>query len=129
MWNQLILVDFCRHTGNKQLHEMVCNSRLPIATYKLTTVSTQPGFWMRSAFTTWNTSTMPSVLQHSVALMREQNTPHRLTVSLHAVQITCAYVCVQVMCVCVLCVQIKGKINQISKLANYRTYKNWVAIM
>ena len=27
-----------------------------------------------------NTSTMPSVLQHSVALIREQNTPHRLTV-------------------------------------------------
>ena len=28
---------------------------------------------------------MPSVLQHSVALMNEQNTPHRLTVSLCAV--------------------------------------------
>ena len=51
----------------------------------LTTVRTLPGFWMRSAFTTWNTSTMPSVLQHSVALMNEQNTPHRLTVSLCAV--------------------------------------------
>ena len=48
-------------------------------------MSTLPGFWMRSAFTTWNTSTMPSVLQHSVALMNEQNTPHRLTVSLCAV--------------------------------------------
>ena len=60
----------------------------------LTTVSTLPGFWMRSAFTTWNTSTMPSVLQHSVALMNEQNTPHRLTVSLQCV-------CVRVrVCVC-----------------------------
>ena len=55
-----------------------CTCRL----FTLTTVSTLPGFWMRSAFTTWNTSTIPSVLQHSVALMNEQNTPHRLTVSL-----------------------------------------------
>ena len=53
----------------------------------LTTVRTLPGFWMRSAFTTWNTSTMPSVLQHSVALMNEQNTPHWLTVSLCAVSV------------------------------------------
>jgi len=59
-----------------------CNSEVAYI-YQLTTVSTLPGFWMRSAFTTWNTSTIPSVLQHSVALMREQNTPHRLTVSLH----------------------------------------------
>ena len=92
----------CRHTGNKQIHahEMVCNSEVThIATYKPTTVSTLPGFWMRSAFTTWNTSTMPSVLQHSVALMREQNTPHRLTVSLHVVHLcVCVSVCV---CVCV----------------------------
>ena len=85
----------CRHTGNKQIHahEMVCNSEVThIAIYKPSTVSTLPGFWMRSAFTTWNTSTMPSVLQHSVALMREQNTPHRLTVSLQDI-----YLCV---CVC-----------------------------
>ena len=66
---------------------------LQISMLKLTTESTLPGFWMRSAFTTWNTSTMPSVLQHSVALIREQNTPHRLTVSL------CVCVCV-CMCVC-----------------------------
>ena len=59
----------------------------------LTTVSTLPGFWMRSAFTTWNTSTMPSVLQHSMVLMNEQNTPHRLTVSLYAVCV-CVCVCV-----------------------------------
>ena len=66
---------------------------------ELTTESTLPGFWIRSAFTTWNTSTMPSVLQHSVALIREQNTPYRLTVSLHTVQV-CGVVCVCV-CVCV----------------------------
>ena len=73
---------------------------------ELTTESTLPGSWMRSAFTTWNTSTMPSVLQHSVALIREQNTPHRLTVSLHTVQV---YVCVCVcLCVCV-CVCVYGR--------------------
>ena len=43
---------------------------------------TAPGFWMRSALTIWNTSTIPSVLQHSMVLSRAQNTPHRLTVSL-----------------------------------------------
>ena len=70
---------------------------LHISMLKLTTVSTLPGFWRRSALTTWNTSTMPSVLQHLVTLIREQNTPHRLTVSLHTVQV-CVCVCV---CVCV----------------------------
>jgi len=70
-----------------------------ISLLMLTTVSTLPGFWMRSAFTAWNTSTMPSVLQHSVALTREQNTPHRLTVSLHEM-ILCVRICI-CMCLCV----------------------------
>ena len=92
---------------------------LQISMLKLTTESTLPGFWMRSAFTTWNTSTMPSVLQHSVALIREQNTPHRLTVSLHTVQVCGVCVC---MCVCVhvcaywyhytsVCVCVKREVN------------------
>ena len=72
---------------------------------ELTTESTLPGFWMRSAFTTWNTSTMPSVFQHSVALIREQNTPHRLTVSLHEM---CVFVCALWKCMCV-CVCVEGK--------------------
>ena len=48
----------------------------------LTTVWTIPGFWMRSALTAWKTSTMLSVLQHSMQFSKAQNTPHLLMVSL-----------------------------------------------
>ena len=50
----------------------------------LTTVRTAPGFWTRSAFTTWNTSTTPSVLQRSMVVAMEQNIPERQTVSLYS---------------------------------------------
>lgn len=49
----------------------------------LTTVCTLPGFCILSAFRIWNTSTDPSVLHRSMAFTRQQNTPTRLTVSLH----------------------------------------------
>ena len=57
---------------------------LHLSTHKvlLTAVSTAPGFWIRRALTTWNTSTTPSVLHISMPFTREQNTPTRLTVSL-----------------------------------------------
>ena len=65
-----------KHTGNNNscMHYPITSS--------LTAVSTAPGFWMRRALTTWNTSTTPSVLHISMAFTREQNTPTRLTVSL-----------------------------------------------
>lgn len=44
--------------------------------------TTEPGFCIRRAFTAWSTSTMPSVLQQSMALLSAQNNPQRLTVSL-----------------------------------------------
>ena len=47
---------------------------------------TAPGFWARSAFTTWNTSTTPSVLQRSMVVAMEQNIPERQTVSLYSVR-------------------------------------------
>ena len=48
----------------------------------LTTVRTRPGFWIRWAFTTWNTSTTLSVLQRSMVVAMAQNMPDLLTVSL-----------------------------------------------
>ena len=51
------------------------------------TVATLPGFWIRRALTAWNTSTVPSVLQQSMALLRATKRPHRLTVSLGWVEI------------------------------------------
>ena len=49
---------------------------------ELTTVGTAPGFWTRSAFTTWKTSTTPSVLQRSMTVAMAQNMPLLVTVSL-----------------------------------------------
>ena len=43
---------------------------------------TAPGFCTLRAFTTWNTSTTPSVLQRSMVVAMAQNMPLRLTVSL-----------------------------------------------
>ena len=54
-----------------------------IAYKDLTTVCTAPGFWALMAFTTWNTSTTPSVLHLSMVVVMAQNTAERLTVSLH----------------------------------------------
>ena len=48
----------------------------------LTTVRTSPGFWLRWAFTTWNTSTTLSLLQWSMVVAMAQNIPDLLTVSL-----------------------------------------------
>ena len=102
----------CREeTETRSMHIPV---GLQISMLKLTTESTLPGFWMRSAFTTWNTSTMPSILQHSVALIREQNTPHRLTVSLHVVEV-CVCVCV---CVCMQAQKLQNT-NLHSQLSTY----------
>ena len=47
-------------------------------------MGTAPGFCARSALTTWNTSTTPSVLQRSITVAMAQNMPLRVTVSLHA---------------------------------------------
>ena len=55
------------------------------------TLHTLPGFWIRRALTAWNTSTVPSVLQQSIALASAHSRPHLLTVLL------CVCVCV---CVC-----------------------------
>ena len=41
----------------------------------LTTVRTRPGFWIRWAFTTWNTSTTLSVLQQSMVVAMARNMP------------------------------------------------------
>ena len=49
----------------------------------LTTVVTAPGFCTLRAFTTWNTSTTPSVLHLSIVVAMAQNIPDLLTVSLH----------------------------------------------
>ena len=43
---------------------------------------TAPGFCTLRAFTTWNTSTTPSVLHRSMVVAMAQNMPLRLTVSL-----------------------------------------------
>ena len=48
----------------------------------LTTVRTAPGFCTLRAFTTWKTSTTPSVLHRSMVVAMAQNMPQRLTVSL-----------------------------------------------
>ena len=48
----------------------------------LTTVGTALGLEVRSALTTWNTSTVPSVLQRSITVARAQNIPLRVTESL-----------------------------------------------
>ena len=48
----------------------------------LTAVRTAPGFCTLRAFTTWNTSTTPSVLHRSMVVAMAQNMPLRLTVSL-----------------------------------------------
>ena len=48
----------------------------------LTTVVTAPGFCVLRTFTTWNTSTTPSVLHCSMVVAMAQNIPERLTVSL-----------------------------------------------
>ena len=50
---------------------------------KHTRVQTAPGFCILRAFTTWNTSTTPSVLHFSIVVAMAQNMPERLTVSLH----------------------------------------------
>ena len=49
---------------------------------QLTTVHTAPGFCLLRAFTTWNTSTTPSALHHSMVVDMAQNMPQRLTMSL-----------------------------------------------
>ena len=49
---------------------------------QLTTVRTAPGFCPLRAFTTWNTSTTPSVLHRSMMVDMAQNMPQRLTMSL-----------------------------------------------
>ena len=46
-------------------------------------MGTAPGFCVRRALTTWNTSTTPSVLQRSITVAMAQNMPLRVTVSLH----------------------------------------------
>ena len=43
---------------------------------------TAPGFCTLRVFTTWNTSTTPSVLHRSMVVAMAQNMPQRLTVSL-----------------------------------------------
>ena len=48
----------------------------------LTTERTAPGFCMRIDLTTWNTSTIPSVLHLSITDMTAQKMALRLTVSL-----------------------------------------------
>ena len=51
-------------------------------TKELTRVGTAPGFWTRSALTTWKTSTTPSVLHRSMMVAIAQNIPLLVTVSL-----------------------------------------------
>ena len=48
----------------------------------LTTEGTAPGLYTLRAFTTWNTSTTPSVLQRSMVVAMEQYIPERVAVSL-----------------------------------------------
>jgi len=71
---------FCWKIRQWIVYYILCNSNgnidLP------TSVGTLPGFWVRSAFTASNTSTIPSVLQRSIPLTRAQKIPQRLTVSL-----------------------------------------------
>ena len=50
--------------------------------FKHTSVHTAPGFCTLSVFTTWNTSTTPSILHWSILVAMAQNMPQRLTVSL-----------------------------------------------
>ena len=52
----------------------------------LTTVRTRPGFWIRWAFTTWNTSTTLSVLQQSMVVAMARNMPDLQTVSLERLE-------------------------------------------
>ena len=61
-------------------------------TKELTRVGTAPGFWTRSALTTWKTSTTPSVLHRSMMVAMAQNIPLLVTVSLEkiAVQKECS---------------------------------------
>ena len=47
-----------------------------------TSVDTAPGLFILIFLTVWNTSTTPSVLHCSIALLTAQYTPERLTVSL-----------------------------------------------
>ncbi len=49
---------------------------------RLTTEGTAPGLNTLRAFTTWNTSTTPSVLQRSMVVAMEQYIPERVAVSL-----------------------------------------------
>ncbi len=55
-------------------------------TVRLTTLTIEPGFWIRSTFTTWYTSTARSVLHCSIAVAVAQNIPLRPTVSLYGNQ-------------------------------------------
>ena len=59
------------------------------------TLTTLPGFWIRRALTAWKTSTVPSVLQQSMALLRAQSRPHLLTVSLSQCRVWVERVCAE----------------------------------
>ena len=61
---------------------------------------TAPGFCTLRAFTTWNTSTTPSVLHRSMVVAMAQNMPQRLTASLqgrhhhtHTISLICTCTC------------------------------------
>ena len=71
---------FCWKMRQWIVYYIVCNCKRNIDLP--TSVGTLPGFWVRSAFTASNTSTIPSVLQRSIPLTRAQKIPQRLTVSL-----------------------------------------------
>ena len=71
---------FCWKMRQWRVYYILCNCKKNIDLP--TSVGTLPGFWVRSAFTASNTSTIPSVLQRSIPLIRAQKIPQRLTVSL-----------------------------------------------
>ena len=52
----------------------------------LTMEVTASGLFILTALVAWNTSTSPSVLHCSIALLAAQNTPERPTVSLNVVK-------------------------------------------